>query len=252
MTDGKRATVPIDAEAANGSRPDKPRRAASKQATQTAAGPARKAAAPRARKIPMLPLLGDDALGLEARVSSDDHQALKVWLRLLSCSTDIETEIRKRLRVHFGMTLARFDYLAQLHRYPDGLRMNTLSKYLMVTGGNVTGLTDELAKEGYVARETEAEDRRSFRVSLTPEGRKTFEKIAALHESWVIELFAGMSVTSKNQLYDLLGRLRVQLSELPDAPGAGLASALSPNHAGAPSAVAADSATATDIEETSK
>ena len=199
---------------------------------------AKKASTPRARKIPMLPLLGDDALGLEARVSSDDHQALKVWLRLLSCSTDIETEIRKRLRARFGMTLARFDYLAQLHRYPEGLRMNTLSKYLMVTGGNVTGLTDELAKKGYVARETEADDRRSFRVSLTPAGRKTFEGIAALHESWVIELFAGMSVTSKNQLYDLLGRLRLQLSELPDAPGAGIHQAV-------------DSA-AIDIEETSK
>jgi DNA-binding MarR family transcriptional regulator len=180
-----------------------------------------------------MPLLDDNALGLEARVSSDDHQALKVWLRLLSCSTDIETEIRKRLRLHFGMTLARFDYLAQLHRYPDGLRMNTLSKYLMVTGGNVTGLTDELAKEGYVMRETEPEDRRSFRVTLTPAGRKTFEKIAAMHEGWVIELFAGVSITHKNQLYDLLGRLRVQLSDIqtaqnntPTAPGPSAAAAI--------------------------
>ena len=160
------------------------------------------------------PLLGAESIGLEGRVASDDHQSLKVWLRLLSCSTQIETEIRKRLRTEFGMTLARFDYLAQLHRHPDGLRMSALSRYLMVTGGNVTGLTDELEKDGLVERVAEPDDRRSYRVSLTRKGTKTFEKIAAVHEGWVIAIFAGMSAPQKSQLLDLLGRLRVQLTDI--------------------------------------
>ena len=109
----------------------------------------------RAAKHEITPLLDDQSIGLEARVSSDDHHSLRLWLRLLACSTDIETEIRKRLRAQFSMTLARFDYLAQLHRHPDGLRMSALSRFLMVTGGNVTGLTDELEKEGLVQRDAE-------------------------------------------------------------------------------------------------
>lgn len=121
-------------------------------------------------------------MGLEARVSREDHQSIRVWLRLLSCSTEIEAEIRRRLRSQFHMSLARFDYLAQLHRHPQGLPMRVLSRYLMVTGGNVTGLTDDMEKEGLVAREVSAEDRRSFVVRLTPSGRKKFEQVASIHE----------------------------------------------------------------------
>ena len=175
----------------------------------------------RAAKQEVTPLLDDQAIGLEARSASDDHLSLRLWLRLLACSTDIETEIRKRLRAQFGITLARFDYLAQLHRHPDGLRMSALSRYLMVTGGNVTGLTDELEKDGLVQRDAEPGDRRSVRVALTPKGRKVFERMASEHEGWVIELFGGIADTERHQLYDLLGRLRVQLStrhEPPETP----------------------------------
>ena len=159
-------------------------------------------------KLELAPLLAEEPTGLEAGVSSDDHHSLRLWLRLLACSTDIETEIRQRLRVRFGMTLARFDYLAQLHRHPEGLRMNVLSRNLMVTGGNVTGLTDELEKAGFVAREAQPEDRRSFVIALTPKGRKAFERMAAVHESWVIELLGGVPDTAKQQLYKLLGQMR--------------------------------------------
>ena len=172
----------------------------------------------RAAKQEVMPLLDDQAIGLEARSVSDDHLSLRLWLRLLACSTDVETEIRKRLRAQFGITLARFDYLAQLHRHPDGLRMSALSRYLMVTGGNVTGLTDELEKDGMVQRDAEPGDRRSVRVALTPKGRKVFERMASEHEGWVVELFGGVAEAERHQLYDLLGRLRVQLSARHDNP----------------------------------
>jgi DNA-binding MarR family transcriptional regulator len=42
--------------------------------------------------------------------------------------------------------------MAQLYRYEGGLKMRDLSRYLMVTGGNVTGLTDDLEKDGTVVR----------------------------------------------------------------------------------------------------
>ena len=171
------------------------------------------AAKPRTRRLDVQKLLGEASIGHEARAASGDHLALKVWLRLLACNTQIETEIRKRLRSRYGMTLPRFDYLAQLYRHPAGLRMNALSRYLMVTGGNVTGLTDELAKDGLVVREDDPSDRRSFRVNLTATGRRAFERIAAEHEAWVVELFAGVAVADQKILYEQLGQLRVQLAK---------------------------------------
>lgn len=157
-------------------------------------------------------LLDDDAIGLEARAGQDDHLSLKLWLRLLACSTQIETEVRQRLRAQFGISLARFDYLAQLHRHTEGLRMSTLSRYLMVTGGNVTALTDELEREGLVQRDSDPDDRRSWRLRLTAAGRKAFDRIAREHEQWVIELFHGLDTVHKKSLYEDLGRLRVQMA----------------------------------------
>ncbi len=150
-------------------------------------------------------------LGLEGRAHSDDHAKLKLWLRMLSCTTQVEAEIRRRLRARFGITLARFDYMAQLYRHRDGLKMRDLSRYLMVTGGNVTGLTDDMERDGLVAREGSPTDRRAWIVRLTPKGRRGFESMAREHEEWILELFAGMDDKIVKQLHDQLGQLRVQL-----------------------------------------
>lgn len=152
-----------------------------------------------------------EELGHEARAGRDDHAVLKLWLRMLACTTQIEAEIRKRLRERFSISLARFDYLAQLYRYRDGLKMRVLSRYLMVTGGNVTGLTDELERDGLVERVDSPDDRRTFIVRLTDKGRIGFEAMAQEHEAWLLELFAGLDAATVGQLHRQLGALRVHL-----------------------------------------
>lgn len=149
--------------------------------------------------------------GHEARAAESDHASLRLWLRLLATATQIETEIRRRLRSQFDTTLPRFDYLAQLHRHPEGLRMNELSRHLMVTGGSITGLTDQLEREGLVQREQSPQDRRAYLLRLTPAGRATFEAMAAVHEGWVIELLGGLNAAERSTLHGLLGRLRVTM-----------------------------------------
>jgi len=150
----------------------------------------------------------------KARASHADHDALRLWLRLLACSTLIERDIRARLRARFGITLARFDVLAQLARAPAGLRMQELSRRLMVTGGNVTGLARELVAEGLVERHTGAADRRVQVVRLTARGRRSFEVMAAEHERWVVERLAALDRRERATLHAALGRLK-------DALGAG-------------------------------
>lgn len=167
----------------------------------------------RTTNVKLVPVLSDQQIGLEARAAPDDHLSVKMWLRLLACSAQIEQKVRQRLRVRFGTTLARFDYLAQLERHPEGLRMNALSRYLMVTSGNTTALTDQLVKDGLVVRESHPDDRRSYRVTLTPRGRKKFAVMAAEHEQWLTELFEGFGVANKEALYQQLGRLRVHLAQ---------------------------------------
>jgi DNA-binding MarR family transcriptional regulator len=157
------------------------------------------------------------ASDLESRVLDDHHQALKLWLRLLSCTNRIEGVVRNRLRSDFATTLPRFDLLSQLEREPDGLTMGELSQRLMVTGGNVTGVTDQLEAEGLVKRAPHPTDRRAFAVQLTPAGRRLFRRMAAVHEQWVIELFAGWSAEGKTQVHALLAVLKHHLAGI-DAP----------------------------------
>ena len=144
----------------------------------------------------------------ETRARDDHHDSLRLWLRLLSCSTLIENHIRQRLQGEFATTLPRFDLMAQLERCPEGLKMGELSKRLMVTGGNVTGITDMLEKEGLVARVIDSQDRRAFRVKLTPSGQRLFKKMAAEHERWIIDLLEGLPSRGKQQLAGLLNHLK--------------------------------------------
>lgn len=155
---------------------------------------------------------------LESRVIDDHHQAIKLWLRLLACTTRIESVVRNRLRSEFATTLPRFDLLAQLEREPDGLTMGELSQRLMVTGGNVTGVTDQLEAEGLVKRTPHPHDRRALSVQLTPAGKRQFRRMAAVHEQWVIELLAGWGTQEKAQVYALLAGLKKHLGELDSTP----------------------------------
>ncbi|MEW5862449.1 MAG: MarR family transcriptional regulator [Pseudomonadota bacterium] len=144
----------------------------------------------------------------ETIARSDDHRALRLWLRLLTCTQLVERRVRSRLRERFGTTLPRFDLMAQLERHPEGLKMNALSRLLMVTGGNVTAIVDQLAKEGLVERLPEPADRRAARVRLTPAGARAFAEMAREHERWIVELFAGLTRREHETLYALLAKLK--------------------------------------------
>ena len=143
-----------------------------------------------------------------------DHRALRIWLRLLTCTQMIERVVRSRLRERFGISLARFDFLAQLDRAGDGLRMQELSRRLMVTGGNVTAIVDQLEKEGLVGRLEEPADRRAFRIRLTKAGDKAFAEMAREHEEWVVDLFAGVSRREQDELLRLLAKVKSHAVEV--------------------------------------
>lgn len=149
---------------------------------------------------------------LETRATEDDHQALRLWLRLLSCTVRIENHVRSGLRRDFSTTLPRFDLMAQLERNPDGLRMSELSKRLMVSGGNVTGITDQLEREGLVARSLDRGDRRAITVRLTVAGLKRFRVMAAQHEQWIVELLSGLSQENKQGMLGILSKLKSHLT----------------------------------------
>ena len=143
-----------------------------------------------------------------------DHSALRIWLRLLTCTQLIERRVRSGLREAFATTLPRFDLMAQLERHREGLKMNELSRLLMVTGGNITAIVDQLEKEGQVERLDDSADRRAFRIRLTRSGEKSFTEMARAHEQWVVELLGGLSRKEHDELLKLLAKLKQHAMEV--------------------------------------
>ena len=147
-------------------------------------------------------------MDLEARIHSTHPQALRLWLRMLTCSQLIEKQVRAGLRDEFNTTLPRFDLMAQLEREPQGMKMNELSRRMMVTGGNITPVTDQLVKEGWVERMELPHDRRAWLVRLTPAGRSLFKKMAKRHVAWIVAAFSSLSQRDVHQLHELLGQVK--------------------------------------------
>ncbi|MEO0997292.1 MAG: MarR family transcriptional regulator [Pseudomonadota bacterium] len=134
--------------------------------------------------------------------------SLRTWLRLLACENRIEQHLRSQFRRHFSVTLPQFDVLSELDHAGRPLTMSELSKELMVSNGNITGVIDRLVKLRLVARQRPAHDRRVQQIDLTDQGRSEFRRIARKHESWIGRLFADLSQDEMRELQSLLLRAR--------------------------------------------
>ncbi|MEP7030427.1 MAG: MarR family transcriptional regulator [Pseudolabrys sp.] len=145
-------------------------------------------------------------------------QRLRLWLRLLRASRAIEVELRERLRTQFAVTLPQFDVMAALARKEDGMSMTELSRMLMVSNGNVTGIIDRLTTEKLVLRQAPANDRRSYIVRLTPKGVAHFAIIAKAHETWIDELLSDLGGPEAEVLIAQLGGLLTWMRSTGDKP----------------------------------
>lgn len=143
-----------------------------------------------------------------------NKQALRLWLRLLTCSSLLEERMRHLLKAKFGTTLPRFDLMAALYRAKDsGLTMGELSRWLMVSNGNVTGVAERLEKEGLIAREAAPHDRRTQIVTLTAAGRAAFETWAWEHEQWISRLLGNLNPQEMDQMMALLAKAKASIVE---------------------------------------
>jgi DNA-binding MarR family transcriptional regulator len=150
-------------------------------------------------------------------LKGDARRNLRLWLRLLACTNLIESRVRAKLRKRFGTTLPRFDMLAQLDMAAsesnNGLTMGELSRRLMVTNANVTGLAERLVREKLIVRIVGPQDRRILRLRLTPAGKRSLDLMAVEHRRWIEQMFSGLSAVESTQLHRLIARLKQSVQE---------------------------------------
>ncbi|MGB6119972.1 MAG: MarR family transcriptional regulator [Mesorhizobium sp.] len=141
----------------------------------------------------------------------DDQESkdrLRLWIRILRVSRLIEAELRELLKSEFDTTLPRFDVMSALSRVSEGMLMSDLSRFLLVSNGNVTGIVDRLVQDGLVIRSQREGDRRTSIVSLTPQGRDLFARMAEIHEGWINKAMAGVPSHEAKHLADTLKAFR--------------------------------------------
>ncbi|MCV0394573.1 MAG: MarR family transcriptional regulator [Rhizobiaceae bacterium] len=135
------------------------------------------------------------------------RERLRLWLRLLRVTREVEAELRRRLAAEFDITLPRFDVMATLYSDPAGMKMSELSRRLKVSNGNVTGIIDRLVTERLVIRAVPDGDRRASVVTLTEAGRARFAAMASVHNRWIDELLAGLSADDAGTAAALIDRI---------------------------------------------
>ena len=143
-----------------------------------------------------------------------EKEGLRLWLRIVSCTQMVEQEIRTMLREKFDMTLPRFELLSALDRVPDGLTMGELSRWLMVSKGNVTGIAERLSEDGFIRREPTPTDRRSFVVTLTGKGRKTYKKMELEYEELLDKLFNDLTLDDSDMFAGMLAKIKESVEEI--------------------------------------
>ena len=158
--------------------------------------------------------IADVSLDHESRIQQGDHHAVRLWLRLLTCTNLTERHLRNRLRTQFNITLPRFDLMAQLAREPKGLTMGDLSQRMMVSGGNVSGIASQLEAEGLISREPVLGNRRAFCVTLTFVGQQLFSEMAEAHEGWVAECLGNLSNADCEQMMSVLKQIKTDVASI--------------------------------------
>jgi DNA-binding MarR family transcriptional regulator len=149
--------------------------------------------------------------GAMAPVEERGHLELRLWLRMINCSMKMESLLSQRLRKEFKISMARFDVMSRLERFPEGLTMSELSRRLIVSNGAITGLVDKLVDAGLVTRREDPNDRRSMIVRLTRKGRDNFLRMARRHEEWVVSILGELSVAAQSELMQNLTLLQRNL-----------------------------------------
>lgn len=135
----------------------------------------------------------------------------RVWQTVLEMHGEVFTRLNRALGREFGITLAKFDVLAQLYRFPDGLTQGTLSRHLKVTGGNVTGLVRRLTADGLITRAMSASDRRAFIVRLTPQGAALYNAARDRHDALLREWFSPIPADEMRRALQCLSVLTRQI-----------------------------------------
>src|SRR5262245_30640553 len=99
----------------------------------------------------------------------------------------------------WNLSPSQFNVLNLLQEQPDGLSQIELGRLLITHRSNITGLVDRLQKRGLLQRKDAADDRRAYRIVLSPAGRKLVQQILPEYHRVAEEVWDGFPTAGAKQ-----------------------------------------------------
>lgn len=150
--------------------------------------------------------LPDDTLiaAFQIRYPEMDASAVKAFLHLMRTGSDV-LRAAEGMFARYGISQGRFCVLIVLHRSPfDAIGLSSLAEKVGVTRATVTGLVDNLEKDGFLERLPDPDDRRRMQVRMTDRGRSLMESILPDYYRRVSQLMADVDEESRARLAGIL------------------------------------------------
>lgn len=139
----------------------------------------------------------------------------RLFFRFFQAANTLHTKGTQALE-EFGVTTQQWSVLGALSRpkAEDGMSVNELSRYLLMTRQNLTGLLGRLERDGYIIRTPSTEDRRSVKVSLSPQGKELWLKLAEPIQQFYDQALKNISFDDRLALIHYINTLQHNMSKL--------------------------------------
>jgi MarR family 2-MHQ and catechol resistance regulon transcriptional repressor len=136
--------------------------------------------------------------------------ALSLWVKLTKAYHTVSRLTGENIK-KYNLTRPQFCVVECLGHNGE-MTLTALSSKLLVTGGNMTLVVDNLEKEGLVERVRSKEDRRTINVKLTDKGAHLFSSVFKKHAQFITKNFQVLSEKEQVQLSKLLKKLGTSLN----------------------------------------
>lgn len=144
----------------------------------------------------------------KVKLDSGSCQKTRLMNRIIGNSSRLTQELNRRMKHELSLSLAKYEVLMAIQRAENGeITMSNLSRELLVSNANMTGMTSRLQNDGLVEKNSLPTDRRIYSVALTEEGLGRLEKAVVKHGIWIRELMACVDNDEVNFMNNFLDKM---------------------------------------------
>src|SRR5512146_699815 len=100
--------------------------------------------------------------------ATDDGRWMTAWMLLVRTHTRFWDAVEQQMRRDHGLTMARYDVLAQLDMAGGRLGLGELASAIALSPSGLSKLLDRMDASGLISREPDPHDARAAVATVTP------------------------------------------------------------------------------------